>query len=612
MKTYHQFTSLILVLVLLGLSLSGCGDGNSSLKDYYKNAVSTATVYVAPRPSAIQRVAVLPFKAPTELIGSSVSDIFTMELLRTERYTLVERGQISGVLGETELALSGLSEEAAIKAGRMLGADAVILGTVDEYGVMASEGRPCPVVGASIRLIDCTSGQVMWSVGHSSRSDDRQATLSGHARAVVLEMMVALVQNWDVQQKDTTAQSPQPLTTTPQPLPRLTQTTPVQTPNAQPHTSTPQNLQPSIASPPPPQAPRELSVSDMGLREVRLTWPKPEENLKYRVERAESAQGPFQEAATVPASQGSYVDGDSGKATLEDAKTYYYRVVAVDKLGQESSPSSPLESLTAPAPDPPKDLKAETPEERAVALSWNASDAEGVVKYLVERQGPQDTSFTQVEETKTSAFKDSGTASMPLAESTKYLYRVRAVNRVGAVGEASTTVEVMTLSLAVSNKESVVTALVDTEKPKQTSTEVVEIKQPTPETQGMIQTIVEPQEQKEPGTIIEETEQPDGTKIKKEVTTTATSDKFGGETTVVTTETTTSNKEGFLQREKKVVTTATTDKDGEDAKVVTTETSTISKDGSSKQEKHTNKTYAKKGGSTAFPSDSGKVGHSKD
>ena len=149
------------------------------------SVASAPSVYVAAQKSQIRKVAVLPFRASTDLIGSSASDIFGTALLQTGRYQLVERSQITGVLGETELAMAGMSDSAAMAAGRMLGAEGVVLGTVDEYWTIAYKGRSYPVVGASVRMIDCQSGQVMWSVGLSSRSTDRMATLSGHARQVV-------------------------------------------------------------------------------------------------------------------------------------------------------------------------------------------------------------------------------------------------------------------------------------------------------------------------------------------------------------------------------------------------------------------------------------------
>ena len=70
---------------------------------YFRRTRSDANVYVAPVGSSIEKVAVLPFKAPTELIGSSISDIFVTEMLRAKRYTLVERGQIDRVVSRAEM-----------------------------------------------------------------------------------------------------------------------------------------------------------------------------------------------------------------------------------------------------------------------------------------------------------------------------------------------------------------------------------------------------------------------------------------------------------------------------------------------------------------------------
>jgi fibronectin type 3 domain-containing protein len=394
----------------LALVLAGCSSNNST-----ENPVS---VYVAPRPSSIQRVAVLPFKAPTELIGSSVSDIFTTELLRTGRYTLVERSQISGVLGETELSMAGLSEQAAIAAGRMLGADGVILGTVDEYGTVAIKGRSYPVVGASVRMIDCVSGQVMWSVGHSMRAEDRSATLSGHARQVISSMIASLTRNWHVQRK--VAQAP-------------SGTPPRQQPES-PVFSAPAAL--------PPQAPGDFSLSDLGLREVNLRWAPPAGPWKIRISRAEDPKGPFQEIAVVAAGKTTYSDR-GGKEGLADATSYYYRLSSIDELNRESVPSPVRESMTAPPPEAPDNLRADTPAARAVSLSWNASVSEGVVKYIVER-ALGGAAFEKVGEVTKTEFREGGTSVSPLADSSEYRYRVSAVNRVGARGGVSAEVAVTT------------------------------------------------------------------------------------------------------------------------------------------------------------------------
>lgn len=163
---------------------------------YFIETETNANVYVSPGTLPIVKVAVLPFKAPTELIGLSISDMFVTELLRTGRYELVERGQMTGVLNETELALAGLSAAKAIEIGSMLGAEGVVIGTVDEYSTVAVRGHAYPVVGVSARLIDCKTGKIMWSIDLGKRAESKKTTLSQHARLVVHEMTAALYQDW--------------------------------------------------------------------------------------------------------------------------------------------------------------------------------------------------------------------------------------------------------------------------------------------------------------------------------------------------------------------------------------------------------------------------------
>lgn len=397
--------------------------------DAYFSDKSTANVYVAPVVSSISKVAILTFKAPTELIGSSVSDIFVTEMLRARRYTLVERGQIDRVLGETEFALSGLSESAAIEAGKMMGADGVILGTVDEYGTVAHRGKTYPVVGVSIRLIDCTSGRVMWSAGHARRAQSPTDTLSSHARAIVHEMMCGLVQNLKVQRqvakKHAAAAVTRSAIKTEAPVSRSAQSV--------------------IEKTPPPDTPAGFCVSDFGLREVRLSWKKLDDrSLQYRVERTDSPDGLFTVLTTVSAMRGSYVDSGEKRAPLRDATTYYYRLVAIGRDKQESSPSAILESMTAPPPEPPAALQAQAPSARAVRLEWTPPGSEGVVRYIVERADAENRTYAKIGEVIGTSLNEGGTSASPLKDSTVYLYRLRSVNRVGSIGEPSKPVKVST------------------------------------------------------------------------------------------------------------------------------------------------------------------------
>ena len=189
----NKVTTPVSLLVLLSVVLCGCATGDPH---FARTRSSEANVYMAPNPPHVEKVAIMPFKAPTELIGSAVSDLFVTEMLRAGRYTIVERSQMAQVLNEAELGLAGLSDRQAIEMGAMMGADAVIVGTVSEYGASAQRGRTWPVVGISTRLVDCDTGRVVWSVDLAQKAKRRDAILSQHARAVVHQMCSALYKEW--------------------------------------------------------------------------------------------------------------------------------------------------------------------------------------------------------------------------------------------------------------------------------------------------------------------------------------------------------------------------------------------------------------------------------
>ena len=84
-----------------------------------------------------QRVAVLPFvelnsKQPTELSNRIYEELITTKTLR-ERFILVERRRINDILREQHFPSSDLIDPStAVEVGRLVGARAVLIGTVAE------------------------------------------------------------------------------------------------------------------------------------------------------------------------------------------------------------------------------------------------------------------------------------------------------------------------------------------------------------------------------------------------------------------------------------------------------------------------------------------------
>lgn len=407
--------------------LSGCA---STPRDpYFSDTRSRANVYVAPVSCSIYRVAIMPFKAPTELIGTSVSDMFVTEFLRARRYTLVERSQMGQVLGEAELASSGLSDARAMELGSMLGADGVILGTVDEYGTTAQRGRTYPVVGIAVRLIDCESGKVMWSADMAARSDQSGQALSGHARKIVHEIASGLYQKWHVQKRT---------------APRARASAAAKSASEPVAYSKPAPKKEDL----PPDMPGDFSVSDFGLREVTLKWKAPKRAYKYIIERAEQREGPFQAIFKGELDSTRYTDdGDGRKQPLKDAATYYYRVAAVSYSGKKGPYTAVKESMTAPPPSPVTGLTAESGFVRCVPLSWHAAKEETVSGYRIERAMKPDGPFEKIEfvrgRDKISEI-DGGREPGKLNDHTVYWYRIVAVNKVDAESPPSKPVQAVT------------------------------------------------------------------------------------------------------------------------------------------------------------------------
>jgi len=361
---------------------------------YFANVRSKANVYAPRAQLGVVKIAVMPFKASTELIGSSVSDMVVTELLRTQKYQLVERGQMNQVLSETELAMAGLSEAKAVEAAKMLGAESVVIGTVDEYGQQAKGGDTYAVVGLAIRLIDCANGKIIWSADLAKIAKDEDTPLPKHARDVVHELVAGLYQNFTGQEESL-----------------------------------------------PPPTPEGVSVSDMGLREATVTWTVPPFHAKYRIERSFCEQGPFTSVGDVDASSGRFVD----KSGLKDSSVYCYRVRGIGKTGIQSAPSSVVETMTAPPPEPPVDVAATALSSRCNRVTWQPPSSEGMASYRVERAlGDSDDWKTVSSKNATTEFVDGGRKGCDLTDSTVYRYRVIAVNRAGAASEPSSVVEVET------------------------------------------------------------------------------------------------------------------------------------------------------------------------
>jgi curli biogenesis system outer membrane secretion channel CsgG len=127
-------------------------------------------------------------------VGKGMSDLLVMKLVNDGKYSVIERNQLDKVLGEQNFANSDRADAStAAKIARVLGVDAIIIGTITQFGRDdkhtnvggggyglgrfgiggVSKSNSKAVVAVTARLIDTTTAEILAACegnGESSRS----------------------------------------------------------------------------------------------------------------------------------------------------------------------------------------------------------------------------------------------------------------------------------------------------------------------------------------------------------------------------------------------------------------------------------------------------------
>ena len=160
----------------------------------------------------IQRIAVMMFETSIDDKGNSrhnsksvidpsagaiLADMFASELMKWGKYVVVDRKAL-----EEELELKNLREEDFLHTGnysslgRSLGVDAIVVGKVDDFGILYKSLPPGLVVSLvtkvslTAKCIDITTNETIWSVNIKGTSKkDGERTL---ASALITEAIKTL------------------------------------------------------------------------------------------------------------------------------------------------------------------------------------------------------------------------------------------------------------------------------------------------------------------------------------------------------------------------------------------------------------------------------------
>lgn len=158
--------------------------------------------------------------------AEGVSDLLTNKLVQSGRYTMIERSRIDAVLQEQNLAQSGrIDPGTAAQIGRILGADAVVIGSItrfnlDErggsgsvFGFGGSGRRRTAEVQLTARIVNTTTSEIVLAAegtgsadqgsggfsvpiigGGSSSADNDNELLSDAAEAAVDQLTTQLIE----------------------------------------------------------------------------------------------------------------------------------------------------------------------------------------------------------------------------------------------------------------------------------------------------------------------------------------------------------------------------------------------------------------------------------
>jgi TolB-like protein len=150
--------SKLFVLCYLLIFIFGCGAGP---KYYARPGVDL---------SGIKSIAVLPFDNFTsdEYAGEKIRRSVITELL-LRGIDVIEPGEVTRVLRELKVKSLGSIKMADIQGiGKTLGAEAVMIGSVETFGISKGITVSYPEVSINLMLLETSSGNIIWSVSHTA------------------------------------------------------------------------------------------------------------------------------------------------------------------------------------------------------------------------------------------------------------------------------------------------------------------------------------------------------------------------------------------------------------------------------------------------------------
>jgi len=143
----------------------------------------------------------------TQDVGAGLADVLVKELLKNGPYSIIERRALDAVLKEQNFSNSSRADpKSAASIGRLLGVEAIIIGSVTQFGLEESAvavgsgslGRLTrgvlgggkrvntkATVGMTARLVDTSTGEILTAASGSGESSKTSVAASGYTTGAI-------------------------------------------------------------------------------------------------------------------------------------------------------------------------------------------------------------------------------------------------------------------------------------------------------------------------------------------------------------------------------------------------------------------------------------------
>ena len=118
--------------------------------------------------------------------GGAAQDMFITALVKSGKFTVIDRERLAALMQEKNLSLSGdVSAATAVQAGKLLGVEYILVGDVTEFGEQVNKAQVGWGIGVDVRkkkfiaaldvrLISVTTSEILWAeTGRKEESNSK-------------------------------------------------------------------------------------------------------------------------------------------------------------------------------------------------------------------------------------------------------------------------------------------------------------------------------------------------------------------------------------------------------------------------------------------------------